>query len=238
MNLFEPMSSLDSNAKKKARVLVVDDHPIVRHALADLVNRQPDLMCCGEADDITSIRTAIERERPDLILLDLRLGHEDGLESIKALKAQDESLCILVVSACDEMLYAERVVRAGAAGYIMKEEKPSELLAAMRSVLNGQLYVSRKIAMTVFQKSIETAPRPAGGGIESLTDRELQVFQLLGADLSTRQIASRLSLSVKTIETYRENIKHKLGLRDASDLVRSATEWVKHQRLPRNSSSE
>jgi DNA-binding NarL/FixJ family response regulator len=211
---------------QKKRILVVDDHPLLRAGLIQFIDRQKDMACCGEADSAASTQSAILCERPDLVLLDLRLRGEDGLEFIKSLKAQFPKLLILVISQCDEMLYTERALRAGARGYIMKEEATEEVLFAIRAVLSGELYLSRKLAIRLVQKTIEGRPAMAGPGVESFTDRELQVFQLLGAGLSTRQIAERLNLSFKTIETYRENIKHKLGLAGAADLVRYATNWV------------
>jgi len=211
---------------QKRRILVVDDHPLLRAGLIQFIDRQRDMTCCGEADSGATTQDAVVRQKPDLLLLDLRLRSEDGLELIKSLKARFPKLLILVISQCDEMLYAERVLRAGARGYIMKEEATEEVLFAIRAVLEGELYLSRKLAIRLVQKTIESRPATAGPGLESLTDRELQVFQLLGAGLNTRHIAERLNLSFKTIETYRENIKHKLGLAGAADLVRYATNWV------------
>lgn len=216
---------------QRKRLLIVDDHPLLRAGLTQYVNRQPDMVCCAEADSGATTDSAIRRHKPDLVLLDLRLKSEDGLELIKSLKAQFHELPILVVSQCDEMVYAERALRAGALGYIMKEEATEEVLCAIRAVLSGELYLSRKMAIRLVQKSIETRPVAAGPGIESLTDRELQVFQLLGSGLTTRQIAMKLNLSFKTIETYRENLKHKLGLSGAQELVRRATDWVEGRSL-------
>jgi DNA-binding NarL/FixJ family response regulator len=208
------------------RILVVDDHPLLRAGLIQFISRHQDLVCCGEADSAATTHIAIADRKPDLLLLDLRLRDEDGLELLKSLKARFPDLRILVISQCDEALYAERVLRAGARGYIMKEEATEEVLFAIRSVLEGELYLSRKLAIRLVRKTIESRPALAGPGLESLTDRELQVFQLLGAGLNTRHVAERLNLSSKTIETYRENIKHKLGLAGAADLVRYATNWV------------
>ena len=211
---------------QKKRVLVVDDHPLLRAGLIQFIDRQEDLICCGEADSAASTQSAVPSCKPDLVLLDLRLRSEDGLELIKSLKSQFPELLILVLSQRDETLYAERALRAGARGYIMKEEAAGEVLSAVRAVLSGEFYLSRKLAIRLVQKSIESRPAVSGPGIGSLTDRELQVFELLGSGLSTRQIATKLNLSFKTIETYRENIKHKLGLSGSTDLVRCATNWV------------
>lgn len=217
----------------KTRILVVDDHPLMREALARLIGRQSDLVCCGETDSAAATHDAVERFQPNLVILDLRLRHEDGLELIKSLKLRFPALLVLVLSQSDETIYAERAMRAGAHGYLMKEEAAGEVLRAIRTVLSGERYVSAKVALRLFDKALEVEPLLLNSGIESLSDRELHVFQLLGAGLGTREIGAKLNLSFKTIETHRENIKHKLGLRGAEELVRSATEWVKNQRLPR-----
>ena len=214
---------------QKRRILVVDDHPLLRAGLIQFIERQEDMICCGEADSAATTQSAVANQKPDLVLLDFRLRSEDGLELIKSLKARFPKLPVLIISQCDELLYAERVLRAGACGYIMKEEATEEVLFAIRSVLGGELYLSRKLAIRLVQKNIETRPATTGPGLDSLTDRELQVFQMLGAGLNTRHIAERLNLSLKTIETYRENIKHKLGLAGAADLMRYATNWVEGQ---------
>lgn len=210
----------------KGRVLVSDDHPFLRLGLSMLLNRQSDLCCCGEADSVAGTRKLVGELKPDLLLLDLFLGDGDGLELIKSLRAQHPATQILVISQLDEAVYAERALRAGACGYVMKEQPPEEVLAALRAVLAGELYVSRKMAAAMLRKTIQTKAEARGTGVECLTDRELQVFRSLGTGLTTRQIAAELNLSFKTIETYRENIKHKLALTDAPALVRMATEWV------------
>jgi len=210
----------------RKRILIADDHPLLREGLMQFINRQENLLCCAEADSGASTYSAVQQHRPDLLLLDLRLRGEDGLELIKFLKSQFAELLILVISQGDETIYAERALRAGARGYIMKEEASDEVLCAISAVLNGEIYLSRKMALRLAEKSIECRPATVGPGVDSLTDRELQVFQLLGSGLTTRQIATKLNLSFKTIESYRENIKHKLGLAGATELVRCATSWV------------
>jgi len=211
----------------KASVLVVDDHPLFRHGVTLLIDRQSDLYCCGEADSVASAQAAVATKKPRVVLLDLRLGNEDGVELIKALKARFASLHILVLSQHDEALYAERALRAGANGYIMKEEATDEVLIALRTVLAGQPYVSRKMAALVLHKMLENKPNQRGDGIVNLSDRELQVFQLIGTGLSARQIATDLHLSSKTIHTHRENIKNKLGLHTAAELVCHASDWIR-----------
>jgi DNA-binding NarL/FixJ family response regulator len=218
--------SVETTHPTKAQVLIVDDHPLLREGLVQFLNRQDDLTCCGEAEDAAGAETAIVRLKPDLVLLDLRLGSGDGLEFIKSLKARYENLRILVLSQQDELLFAERCIAAGAAGYIMKQEATREVLNAVRAVLQGELYISRKLSARLLKKMIETRPASSRTGLEKLTDRELQVFQLLASGLKNREIASELHLSVKTIETYRENLKNKLGLQNSAQLLRYATDWV------------
>jgi DNA-binding NarL/FixJ family response regulator len=227
-----------SKASAKKKIMVVDDHPVFRNGLIELVNRQNDFICCADTSDSDSTKEAALKHQPDLVLLDLRLGQEDGLELIKWLRSQLPALHILVVSSGDELIYAERALRAGARGYIMKDEASEEVVTAIRAVLAGELYVSRKIAVLILHKFLNNRPDVSGpGGIERLTDRELQVFQMLGAGLSTRQIAEELKLSFKTIQTHRENIKQKLALRDAPELIHRATTWLQGQPLPRGPQS-
>jgi DNA-binding NarL/FixJ family response regulator len=200
---------MKSPAPKRARILIADDHQFFRDGLAEFINRQKELMCCASVANSAAIRSAIETERPDILLLDLRLGAEDGLELIKALRQERPSLPILILSQCSEDVYGERALRAGAQGYLMKEEAAHEVLTAIQTVLRGEMYATQRFAMLSLRKSITNRKPPANGsGIDSLSDRELQVFQLLGLGRSTRQIAEDLKLSSKTIETYRENIKH------------------------------
>lgn len=217
----------------KARLLVVDDHPLLRDGLMQLINRQEDLICCGEAGTAAAARAAIAEKCPDLVVLDLRLGGGDSLELIKSLLAQYSDLRILVVSQFDEALFAERALQAGARGYIMKEQAAAEVLTAIRTVLEGDLYVSRKITAVLLRRSLNTKDHKAAEGLEVLTDRELQVFQMIGSGLATRQIAVELNLSAKTIEAHRENIKRKLGFSNGTELVECATKWVQDNVLPK-----
>jgi DNA-binding NarL/FixJ family response regulator len=206
----------------RARILVVDDHPIVCQGLADLLNRQSDVTCCGAVGNIAAARQGISSLRPDLVLLDLRLGCADGLETIKALKAQFEGLRILIISQFDETIYAERALRAGALGYVMKEQASEELLQAVRTVLAGQIYVSPSIGRMAVGRILEDKSPTAHSALSSLSDRELHVFNAIGAGRSTSQIAAELHLSVKTIETYREHLKYKLGFSTGAELVAQA----------------
>ena len=211
----------------KARILVVDDHPLFREGLVQFINRQSDLVCCGEADSAASALQGVQAHKPDLMLLDLRLRHDSGLGLIKILRAKFPGVRILVISQQDETLHAERSLRAGAHGYVMKEEATEQVLTAIRMVLAGELYVSRRLSLAVLQRFLQRRPEIGEPGVGQLTDRELQIFQMLGTGLSTRQISSHLSLSPKTVESHRENIKHKLGLPGSLELVGYATEWAR-----------
>jgi DNA-binding NarL/FixJ family response regulator len=217
-------------AAAKARIAVVDDHPMLREGVVQLINRQEDVVVCGEGDSIASARAVVEEKKPDLLLLDLRLGGGDTLELIKSFKAQYPALPILVFSQFEETMFAEKSMRAGARGYVMKQEATEEVLAAIRALLKGEMYISRQIAVLVLQKSFDSPIQAASENdvtVEKLSDRELHVFQMIGADFSTRQIAEELRLSVKTIETHRENVKRKLNLATGRDLVSRAKDWVK-----------
>ena len=210
----------------KAPILVVDDHPIFRQGLIQLINSEPDMRVCGEAGDVATAKQILEAHSADLALLELRLGTSDVFELIKGWKGRYPKLRVLILSAYDEALYAERALRAGAAGYVMKEEPPQETINAIRAVLAGEMYLSRKMASCLLHKLIQAKPAVRDGQVEGLSDRELQVFRMLGTGLGSRRIGDDLHLSIKTIETYRENIKHKLGLRNAAELIRLATQWV------------
>jgi DNA-binding NarL/FixJ family response regulator len=210
----------------KARILVVDDHPIVRQGLADLLDSQDDFCCCAMAGDLIKAQEAVVAEKPDMVLLDLRLGQADGLESIKALKSRFETLRIVVISQFDETVYAERALRAGAMGYVMKDQATEEVLGAVRTVLGGKVYLSRAMTDRVLHSSFTNKFQPRAAAVQNLTDRELHVLQLLGIGTSTRKIAAQLNLSIKTVETYREHLKQKLGLSNSTELVHYATHWV------------
>lgn len=214
-------------AKPKApakRVLVVDDHPMMRQGLAQLIDNEPDLKVCAEADNGGQALNMLSGQKLDLVLLDISLPDKNGLEVIKDMQVLLPSLPILVVSMHDETLYAERVLRAGARGYIMKQEGGKMLLQAIRQVLSGHIYVSENISERILelfsgQRTESSSP------IARLSDREFEVFQLIGQGRSTREIAQHLRLSVKTVEVHRTNIKQKLQIKTATDLVRHAVRW-------------
>ncbi len=220
----------------KTRILVVDEHPLLRHGIVTYLNAQPDMIVCGEADCIPGARSKIAECEPQLLVTALRLGTGDSLEFVKALKAEYPSLLILVYSAFEEAIFAERALRAGADGYAMKKAPKEELLTAIGEIVRGQIYVSRDLAMRAFQKSLETPQQNRAPAdvrtIENLSDREMHVFQLIGSGLGTKKIAHALNLSVKTIETHRENIKRKLGLNSGPQLVERAVKYVEKHFLP------
>jgi DNA-binding NarL/FixJ family response regulator len=220
----------------KTRIMVLEEHPLLRHGIVDYLNSQPDMAVCGEADNIRGARDEITKCKPQLLLTALRLGTGDSLEFVKALKAEQPALLILVYSAFEETIFAERALRGGADGYVMKKAPKEELVAAIREILSGNIYVSRDVAMRAFKKSLESRPEHRSEhpaiGIEKLSDREMHVFHLLGSGLGNRQIAHSLNLSVKTIESHRENIKHKLSLSCSRDLVACAKKYVEETFLP------
>ena len=225
-----PAADLATSSLGKTRVLIVDDHPIVREGFCNLIKRQRDMACCGEAGTPTETFEAVEKLHPDLVLLDLWLGGDDGLDLIKSLKARYPTLRILVISFSDEAIYAARSLRAGALGYVMKSQPSKEVLVAIRRVLANELYVSPAIANSLLSTSVGQNRPKQDNASEVLTDRELQILQLLGAGQSTRKIAESLNVSFKTIEAHRDNIKRKLGLQDASELVHYATTWNQEHR--------
>jgi DNA-binding NarL/FixJ family response regulator len=196
------------------------------------VNNEPDLACIGAADNTADARRLAEECKPDLVILDLRLKGGDGLDFIKTLRVDHPEVKVLVLSQYDELLFAERALRAGASGYIMKENATDELLRAIRKVLAGELYYSERVAAAVMQRSLREKPVGPHAGIDVLSDREMQVFQLLGASYSAREIAEQFHLSRKTIETHSENIKHKLGLHNAAELKRFARKWATENLVP------
>lgn len=211
---------------KKCRVLLVDDHPIVRQGLALLIDREPDLAVCGEADGAHSAFHAITTLRPDMVVLDISLNGPDGLDILKEIRIRTASLPVLILSMHDESIYAERAMRAGANGYIMKQEATEKVLVAIRRILQGEVYLSDRLTSTMLQQYMRGASSPKKSPLVNLTDRELEVFRLIGDGHGTRQIAEELHLSVKTIESYQAHIKEKLALRNARELVQHAIEWT------------
>lgn len=211
---------------KKYRVLLVDDHPIVRQGLALLIDREGDLSVCGEAEGSHTAYHAIETLRPDIVVLDISLSGPDGLDVLKEIRMKRADLPVLILSMHDESIYAERAMRAGANGYIMKQEATEKVLIAIRRILQGDVYLSDRLTRTMLQQFVRGTAPTKSSPLVNLTDRELEVFRLIGEGHGTRRIADVLHLSVKTIESYQAHIKEKLALRNARELVQHAIEWT------------
>ena len=219
-----------SHAKdNRAKILLVDDHAVVRYGIAQLINRQSDMTVCGEEEDASKALSAIAKLKPDLVIADISLKESSGLELMRNIKAQYPGLRVLVVSVHDESIYAEIAFRAGALGYLMKEEALEKILTAIRRVLDGAIYVSDTLAAKMLQQQVRGQTDIKESPVKGLSDRELEVFQLIGQWKKTREIADELHLSIKTIEYYREQIKHKLNLRNAAELTQYATSWVQRE---------
>lgn len=214
---------------KEAKVLVVEDHPIVRHGLMHLIEGQEDLTVCGEAESAPDALKAIGKSKPDVVIVDISLKGANGVKLIKDIKAQSPNLPVLVLSMYEESLYAERTLRAGAKGYVMKQEATETLLTAIRRVLGGDIWVSEDIASRMLRKFVDRGNPGLVGPVDSLSDRELEVFEFVGRGLGTRQIAAKLDLSVRTVESYRAHIKQKLSLKNAAELVQHAVHWVQSE---------
>jgi DNA-binding NarL/FixJ family response regulator len=214
----------------KTRILVVDDHPFFRSGIAHWLNRQTTLTCCGEADSVATARQAVAALQPDCVLLDLRLGDGDGLDLLRELTQAYPAMRFIAVSQHDEDAYAHRALRVGARGYIMKSEATEKVLEAIETVMSGKVYITRSVSARLMQ-NLFPDPATTAPMLASLSDRELQVFQLIGVGYSTREIAERLKLSPKTVETYREHLKDKLQLRDSTGLTRAAIVWVETGRF-------
>jgi len=208
-----------------ARVLIVDDHPLVREGLATRINSRLGLEICGEAADVDEALLLLDRDNPDLVIVDLTLRSGHGLEVIKKAAKRQPATKFLVVSAHDESLYARRALEEGAPGYVNKREAQNNIIAAVSTVLRGERYLSEAMTRQLVGTAIGKH-RTRAGGIESLSDRELEIFDLIGRGKSTKAIASDLHLSIHTIETHRENIRAKLGLRNGAELTRSAVQWA------------
>jgi DNA-binding NarL/FixJ family response regulator len=217
-----------NSGTKRIRVLIVDDHPITRAGLVHLINRQPDLVVCGEAENAAQALDAVEAGKPDLVLADIALPGKSGLELIKDIKAIHSGLPTLVISMHDESLYAERVLRAGARGYITKHEGGEKLMQAIRHVLSGQIYVSEKMSAHILKILSGGPVAPVRSLIAQLSDREFEVFALLGEGASAHEIARRLHLSTKTVDAHRANIKTKLAIKTTSELISYAARWMEH----------
>ena len=217
--------SQSSVATKKNRVFVVDDHPIVRQGLALMINRESDLTVCGEAEDARTAIQSVTTAKPDILVVDISLNGPDGLDLLKNIRMRYPDLPVLILSMHDESIYAERALRAGAQGYIMKQEATEKVLVALRRILSKEIYVSERIANRMLQRYIGSPNEGRPPSIADLTDRELEVFRLIGEGHSTRRIAEELHLSVKTVESYQAHIKEKLSLGSGRELVQHAIQW-------------
>ena len=213
----------------KKRVVLVDDHPMMRQGLAQLINQQKDLAVCCESGGAAEAMKLIDSSKPDLAIVDVSLEGSSGLELIKDLQALHPEVPVLVMSMHDELLYAERLLRAGARGYVMKQAGGETVLAAIRRVLSGQVYLSEKMSAKLLDSLTGRRPRGSSSPIEKLSDREFEIFELLGQGKSTREIAIQLHLSPKTVDVHRGHIKQKLELKDSTSLIRHAVRWVETQ---------
>jgi len=216
----------------KRRVLVVDDHPIVREGLAQLINREPDLAVCGDAEEMHTALQTIDALKPDILIVDISLNGPDGLDLLKTIRARDPRLPVLILSMHDESIYAERALRAGANGYLMKQEGTDRVLIALRRILDREIYVSDRIASIMLRHFVGggTSTTISRSPFDDLSDRELEVLRLIGEGRSTRQIAEDLHLSVKTVETYQGHLKDKLGLKNSRELLQYAIQLAMREK--------
>ncbi len=213
-------------AQPKKKVLIVDDHPLFREGLAGIIRQRPDLCVCGEADTAAKALEEIRRLRPDLLVTDIGLPGKSGLDLLKDIHSFRPGLPVLVISMHDEALYAERVLKAGGRGYIMKQEGPEKILAAIERVLSGKVYVSEKMSAAILEHMVSPESKARTSPIGQLTDREFEVLRLIGAGKDGRQIAKDLHLSMKTVSCHQGHIREKLGLRNSTALIHFAARWA------------
>ena len=221
MNISAPRPA----ARQHYRVLIADDHPIVRQGLRRLIEQEDDLRVCAEVETVRDAKTALRELQPDVVVIDISLRQGDGIELVKDTRAHYPSMPLLVLSMHDEAIYAERMLSAGANGYIMKQAASDQFLLALRRVLEGGIYVSEAVSNTMIQKFAAGGSYQSTNPIDGLSNRELQVLQMIGKGLSTREVADTLNLSVKTVESHRQRIKRKLGLGTGAQLVQYAVNW-------------
>lgn len=218
-------TSPSKTVARKSRVFVVDDHPLVREGLTNLINGQDDLIVCGEAKDSAQAINGIGKARPNVALIDISLENESGLELVKQLKTQFPQVALIILSMHDEALYAERALRAGAQGYVMKHETSKSVLASIRQVLGGGVYVSERIVKRMALKLTSSRKPIISSPVERLSDRELEIFRLLGQGRTTSQIAADLNLSLKTVQAYCARAKEKFGVASLTELLHAAIRW-------------
>ena len=213
----------------KSKILIVDDHPIFRMGMKELLNQEDDFTVCAVAEDIHEARKALTKEEPDMAIIDITLAEDNGLELVKEINGSRKSIPVLVLSMHDESVWAERAIRAGARGYIMKKEASESVISALRNIRDGRIHVSSNMVSILLDKMQLHPNRQSASTVDMLTDRELEVFRLIGAGLSTREIAEQMKLGIKTIGTYRDRIKQKLGLKNAAELTRRAVLWAEKE---------
>lgn len=224
------MATAKTPPKGKHRIFIVDDHPIFRQGLAQLINQESDLCVCGEADDYQGALRAVPELNPDMVIVDITLKDMSGIDLIKEVRKLNRGINMLVISMHDESLYAERALRAGARGYVMKQEASESIVQAIRQVRIGGIYASPRMTEQMLSRFVEGPLDAVESPLKALTDREMEVFHLIGEGLGISEIGLRLHLSVKTIGTYRERIKEKLNLRNSTELLRHAFNWVENER--------
>src|SRR6202167_127717 len=223
--MIETSRSRSGAGMRKKTVFVVDDHPLLRQGLALLINREPDLAVSGEAEEAQAALKAIAAKQPDILIADISLNGPDGLDLLKNLRMLYPNLPVLVLSMHDESIYAERALRARANGYIMKQEATEKVLVAVRRILDGEIYLSTRMANKLLQQYMSGQTAETDSRLAALSDRELEVFRLIGEGLGTRQIAEALHLSMKTVESYQAHLKEKLSLRTGRELMQHAIQW-------------
>ncbi len=209
-----------------SRILIVDDHPIFRMGMAELLGQEDDFEVCAVAKDIASARKAIIEHEPNLVIVDITLAGDNGLDLVKEISAENKCIHVLVLSMHDESVWAERSIRAGAKGYIMKREASESVISALRDIVDGKIHVSANMLTLMLNKFHERSDFPGAPTVDLLTDRELEVFRLIGAGLATREVAGRMNLGIKTIGTYRDRIKQKLRIKTSAELTRRAVLWA------------
>jgi len=214
----------------QTRVVLVDDHPLLRQGIARMIETEKGMVVCGEAENTSKAIEVIEKQKPDVVLLDVSLNGASGIELLKNLKVRFPKMLVLVLSMHDETIFAQRALRAGAAGYIMKHEAPEKILGALKKVLKGEIYLSEKLGARMLNQLVGGKPS-TGSPVEELSDRELEVFGLIGRGFGTRPIAEKLHLSVKTVESHRAHIKDKLNLKSGNELVHHAIQWVQSESI-------